>query len=493
MTQASNSPSSQHINPAIERAMQSVAAAIPHAASDPQRPRYHFGPPANWMNDPNGTIYANGYYHLFYQHNPYSDTWGHMHWGHARSRDLVNWEHLPIALWPSLELGEEHVFSGCASITADGTPILFYTKVGPGRTPEQPDNEQWAALGDPEWLTWQKHAANPILNLATHGGPPFEGDWRDPFIFHHGERTFLVLGGNFGETAAVALYEATDGALTHWQYRNLLHTAERTDVQLSECPNFFSVGKDVGGDDWVLLTSPYRPVEYEVGDFDSETLTFHAETNGVLDPGQTPTVTNAHYYATNIIYAPDNRVILLGWIRGFPAGHGWNGCLALPRVLTIGPDRRPRQNPVAELEQLRGRLLAFPAQMLSKWPTIVATAAEASMEIDTSLRLNVGQSMALYLRASNSSDPSLAITYDGATLTMGETAVPLTLDDSESLRLRLFVDRSVSELYVNDGRVAITLVLPMPTTLLDVEIDPQDGNVELLSFAAWELNPPSAE
>src|SRR3954466_7846509 len=127
----SNPPLSTSPNIAIERAMQSVAAAIPIAAGDPQRPHYHFGPPANWMNDPNGTIYANGYYHLFYQHNPYGDNWGHMHWGHARSRDLVHWQHLPIALWPSEELGEEHVFSGCATITEGSVPILFYTKVGP--------------------------------------------------------------------------------------------------------------------------------------------------------------------------------------------------------------------------------------------------------------------------------------------------------------------------------------------------------------------------
>jgi beta-fructofuranosidase len=489
MMQANNTSTLAHPNPAIERAMQSVMAAMPRTAADPQRPRYHFGPPANWMNDPNGTIYANGYYHLFYQHNPYGDEWGHMHWSHARSRDLVHWEHLPIALWPSLEMGEEHVFSGCASITADGTPILFYTSVGHGRQPQPSANEQWAALGDGDWITWQKHPANPILSLATHGGPAFEPDWRDPFIFHAKGRTFLVLGGSFDDTAAVALYEATDGTLTRWHYRSLLHTTSRADFPLSECPNFFPVSNEAGGTDWVLLTSPYHPVTYEVGDFDLETLTFTAATQGTLDAGNTPRVSNAHYYATNIINAPDGRVILFGWVRGFPAGHGWNGCLALPRVLTIGPDRRPRQNPVAELKALRGRELTFAAQTLPPWTTIVATAAEARLEIDTSLRIAPGQSMALYVRAQNSSDPSLALTYDGAMLTMGETAVPLTLEAGEPLRLHLFIDHSVCELYVNDGCVAITLVQPMPTTLMDIEIDPQRSNLELLAFTAWELSP----
>ena len=85
----------------LKRAMESVSASIPTAAADPERPVYHFHPPANWHNDPNGTMFYRGWHHLFYQFNPYGSSWGHMHWGHARSRDLVNWEHLPIALAPS--------------------------------------------------------------------------------------------------------------------------------------------------------------------------------------------------------------------------------------------------------------------------------------------------------------------------------------------------------------------------------------------------------
>jgi len=93
------------------------------------------------MNDPNGTIYRDGWYHLFYQHNPYGDDWGHIHWGHARSRDLARWEHLPIALWPSAEKREAHCFSGCAAIDGTGRPMIFYTSIpdqgGPRQGPEQ--------------------------------------------------------------------------------------------------------------------------------------------------------------------------------------------------------------------------------------------------------------------------------------------------------------------------------------------------------------------
>ena len=163
--------------------MESVTAAIPKAESDPERPVWHFRPPANWNNDPNGTIFYKGWHHLFYQHNPYGSVWGHMHWGHARSRDLVNWEHLPIALWPSLEKGEEHIYSGGAILAADGRPHIFYTSIG------KRDPEQWMAIpADDDLIVWEKYARNPILTLEAHGGRKVY-DWRDPFPFRANGRT----------------------------------------------------------------------------------------------------------------------------------------------------------------------------------------------------------------------------------------------------------------------------------------------------------------
>src|SRR5437868_10071466 len=129
----------------------SMDAAIALAQSDPDRPVYHFHPPANWTNDPNGTIYYRGWHHLFYQLNPFAARLGSQHWGHARSRDLVNWEHLPIAIWPSQDKGERAIFSGGAAIAADGRPRLFYTSIG------QPQPEQWMTIPkDEDLLTWEK-------------------------------------------------------------------------------------------------------------------------------------------------------------------------------------------------------------------------------------------------------------------------------------------------------------------------------------------------
>ena len=159
--------------------MQAVQEAIPQAEADPMRPVFHFRPPARWMNDPNGTMYHKGWYHVFYQHHPFGDTHGPMYWGHARSRDLVHWEHLPIALWPSHDLGETDCYSGCAWKDGEGRPVLFYTKVDKSSDP-QPDFEQWAALpDDDDLLVWRKYPGNPLFPKPADAHPR----WRDPFVF----------------------------------------------------------------------------------------------------------------------------------------------------------------------------------------------------------------------------------------------------------------------------------------------------------------------
>lgn len=470
-------------NPAIVQAMASVAAAVPKADADPARPTWHFRPPANWMNDPNGTIYHNGYYHLFYQHNPYGDEWGHMHWGHARSRDLATWEHLPIALWPSQEQGEEHIFSGCASVDGEGRPILFYTSVGRGADGQARPNEQWAARGDAEWITWEKHPANPIFALATHGGPPLEGEWRDPFIFAAGGRTFLVLGGNYGETAAVLLYEAADATLTRWAYRKLLYREPRHQMRFCECPNFFAVGEK-----WVLLLSPYRPVEYMVGDFDLASLTFTPQTAGILDPGYNE-IAPANYYATNILYAPDGRCILLGWVRGFAPGRGWNGCLAVPRVLTIGPDNRPRQTPIAELASLRGAHYAVREIDLAGVNVGVDRLDHAAAELKVTLDPGDAARCGLRLTAAVGEGAALEIVYDRQTLLVAGVPAPLSLALGAPLELHVFLDGAVLEVFADGGRVAVTRAVDLPVGGILVEALARGGKAYVVAYERWEMKP----
>lgn len=473
-------------NPAIEQALASVNAAAQHADADPLRPRFHFRPPANWMNDPNGTIYHNGVYHLFYQHNPYGDAWNHMHWGHATSRDLVHWIHEPIALWPSHEQGEAHCFSGCAAVDADGTPMLLYTSVGPGEHDQRPPNQQWAALGDAAWRTWRKDDANPIFSLETHGGPAFEGDWRDPYIFQWAGRTFLVLGGNHGDEAMVALYEAPGGNLHHWVFRKIIYRVPTGQTRFCECPNFFPLD-----DAWVLLLSPYRPVEYTIGDFDLDTYTFTPKTTGVLDPGfttaGTPTSTTAHYYATNTLTDAAGRLVLLGWVRGFPPDKGWNGCLALPRILHVDADKQPRQTPHPALATLRRDHQAIPAQRAAAGRTQLVRAADTTFELALTLIPTRDAAFALDLCAADSTSPALSLHYAAGQMQVGDATLDWPAGADAPLALRLFVDRSVIELFSQDGRHAVTLVTPLPLGAVDLALHVHQGEVAVGEGDLWRM------
>src|SRR5690348_6322909 len=147
----------------LARATAAVDAAAPRAQADPSRPIFHVLAPAQWMNDPNGPIFYRGYYHLFYQLHPFSDQDGTKYWGHVRSRDLVKWERLPIALAPSNDQGEEAIWSGSCTINGLGQPMIFYTSIAQHKSAFD-HAEQWAATGDQDLVHWQKSPANPVLS-----------------------------------------------------------------------------------------------------------------------------------------------------------------------------------------------------------------------------------------------------------------------------------------------------------------------------------------
>ena len=170
-------------------------------STDPHRPQYHFLPPANWMNDPNGFIHWQGRYHLFYQYNPTASHWGNIHWGHAVSDDLVHWRDLPIALTPTAGGPDK---DGCWSgvmVDHAGTPTLLYTGVFP--------EAQCLATGSEDLITWEKHPANPVL-----AGPPDHLNvlgFRDPCVWQTNGIWYMTIGTGLRDVGgAVLLYRSTD-------------------------------------------------------------------------------------------------------------------------------------------------------------------------------------------------------------------------------------------------------------------------------------------
>jgi sucrose-6-phosphate hydrolase SacC (GH32 family) len=465
------------LDPAVTEAMVSLRDAIPKAAQDPERPMFHFRAPALWMNDPNGPLFHDGFYHVFYQFNPYGETWGHMHWGHARSRDLVYWSDLPVALWPSKDKGEEHCFSGCARINAQGRPMVFYTSVaGQAGVP----NQQWAALGDKRLFAWTKFAGNPVLDLKMSGVPPFTGAWRDPFIFKEQGRIFMILGADTQEKAMIPLFEAQNGNLDKWIYRGILYESEKKKVDFFECPNIVKLA-----DKWVLMYSPYRAVEYIVGHLDMNEYRFIPETRGVVDPGQ---VKDNGFYASNILLDPHGRTILLGWLRGFPQGQGWNGCMALPRQISLDNTGHLIQEPVPELQKLRRHSSEFPSFVLNDESRDFVEIQGDMLELSVEMEPVQAVSFGVELRCSLDDTRSVPIRYDGRSITVAGAQVPLELAKRQPLKLHIFLDHSVLEVFVNDGSLCLSRVISSLPSDNGVRIYCIGGSVIVKNMHMWEMD-----
>jgi beta-fructofuranosidase len=464
-------------NDAMARATAAIEAAAPRAQADPARPTFHVASPAQWMNDPNGPIFYKGFYHLFYQLDPFSDEGGPRYWGHVRSRDLVKWEPLPIALCPSTEAGEAEVWSGCCTLNGLGEPMIFYTSITRGKSP-QDHAEQWAALGDDDLIHWRRSPDNPVLSEALHGGTKIY-DWRDPFVFRDQKRTFLVTGGNLnraqGGQATVNIYEAENVGLTRWTYRGVLFQDSEPAARTAECPNFFKLG-----DQWVLIISPYGRVEYFVGDFDTVTCRFHPHTRGLLDFGP-------NYYAPNTMQVHDGRRLTWGWVNGFPGGHGWNGCLSLPRLLSLSRDGQLRQNLAPQLRKLRGPRAQWRDLPLENRDRTLPLPETNTLEISAEIDLQAAQRVELGIKGGAKDTAPILVSFDGSELQVLDTKAPLKLSDGEQkLKLHIFIDRSVLEVFANETVCVTKVISPLAVNAV-LQIHASGGTANAKLVQAWPM------
>lgn len=314
-------------------------------AADPLRPQFHLVPAKNWMNDPNGPIFWNGQYHMFFQYNPNAAVWGDMHWNHAVSDDMIHWKHLPIALAPTPGWDDaDGCFTGSA-VDDNGTATILYTGVKSTSKERATlrdghsnfrETQCLATSADPHLLKWNKWK-EPVIQPPDD--PKLAG-FRDPFLWQDEKAKLWYLGvasGQYKVGGQVLLYRSKD--LRNWEYLHPLATGhwnekENTNPvdsgEMWECPDFFPLGKK-----HVLLYSTAGQVIWEVGELDPKELVFHPQKKGVLDHG-------AYYAQKTQLDAKGNR-ILWGWITekrpdSELIAAGWAGCMALPRLLTISSD-----------------------------------------------------------------------------------------------------------------------------------------------------------
>ncbi len=443
-----------HDAAAISKAMEGIQKSVPITKADPSRPVYHMMPEAQWMNDPNGAFFADGWFHVFYQSNPYDTGWGHMHWGHARSRDNVIWERLPVAVWPTTEKGEDHCYSGSTVKDGYGNWQLWYASVSQVREKDKDkgpldmvfNGQVMLKPMDKDFIKWGKTTEDPVNKPtlpSTIDGYVWKNYLRDPSFFSAGGRTFMVLGAS---GAGAPIYEALNKELTQWKHRGSM-----CDMGF-DCPQMIPFGTK-----WLYALNRG---EYCVGTFDPETAKFTKETEGKLDLGD-------HY--AHISHATDSngRHITYSWIQDTRQAKGWNCCFALPRVVTLGDDGHPVQKPVPELSKLHGEQESVTTTAGAK---VLKTTGD-TLEIRALFQQADKGKCGLRVRRSEDGTRTLTITYEGGTLDVFGTKVAIApLGAGKTLSLQVLLDKSVMEVFINDGKKTVARVLYPPLEDKGIEV-----------------------
>lgn len=461
------------------------------------RLHYHMMPPAGWMNDPNGMIYFDGHYHLFYQHDPYQAKQGPMHWGHARSKDLVHWEHLPVALAPSedYDMGG-NAGQGCWSGSAvdnNGVLTLIYTGHVDGKTPE----EVQCLATSTDGVTFHKHTANPVIGDS----PDAERfGFRDPKVWKHGEKWYMIVGYGKDGLGKGIIYTSTD--LLSWDYQGAAAESDGTMGDMWECPDLFPLGSD---QQHVLLISPMNvaPIKnlYLAGNFNYDSCRFEQKHAAQIDYG-------FDFYAPQTLLDDKGRRIMIAWMNIWGAtmpeqAHGWLGGMTLPRELTLADDGTLRSHPVPELAALRGQHTAAADVALADNDFVTIDAVHGdSVELDIVYDLAGSDASEVGIRVRCSEDGSAytEIRYSiteqkiymdrnlGGEGDGGVSEAPLLKQADGRLRIRLFLDRSSIELFAGEGRTAITnRVYPNPKDL-GITFFARGGTAKLETLDAWELS-----
>lgn len=397
-----------------------------HATAFDQRPIYHFTAPEGWINDPNGLVFANGKYHLFYQHNPFGTRWGNMTWGHATSKDLIHWKHLGEAIRPD-SMGT--IFSGSAVVDKSDTAgfgknaiICAYTSAG-GTNDESKGQPFTQSLA---WSTdgslFHKFAGNPVL-------PNIVGENRDPrLIWHEASKKWVMAlylsGSEFG------FYGSRD--LRSWtplsQYT--LHGS-------SECPDLFVLPLDGNKRDqrWVFSGADGK---YQVGNFNGQS--FVPET-AVLESY----FGNTAYAAQTFSNAPKGRIIHVSWFRGSDfLDQKWNQQMSVPNEITLKTTRNGPKlffTPVAEIVNCRQMVVTGP------------TRAEA-LDIEGRWDLPESGKMTLHVKG-------VDVTVDAAERTVTALGKVSHFDaKARNVHLRILVDRASLEVYVQGGEAYMPFWIP---------------------------------
>ena len=438
------------------------ADEVPDSAAiyrEKDRPQFHFSSRRGWLNDPNGLVWHDGEYHLFYQHNPYGWDWGNMHWGHAVSPDLVHWKEVGEALTPR-EYGD-WCFSGSAVVDRKntsgfgkgGTPplVLAYTSTGRG---------ECIAYSNDRGRTWTEPSINPVVK---HQG-------RDPrLLWHAPTKRWVMAVFDEGEgRKSIDLYSSPD--LKSWTYQSRING-------FYECPDLFElpVEGEPGQTLWVVSAADG---EYLLGQFDGRVFT-------PTVPGKLRVWYGNFYAAQTFSDTPDGRRIQIGWARevAFP-GMPFNQQMTVPCELTLHKTTegiRLLARPVAELASLRGKSHSWHDLTVKPGENPLAGLKGDLFEIRAEVEVGTSGTLTLNVRG-------VPLVYDGrqGRLTCGDQSAPLAAEEGV-VRLHALVDRGSVEVFGNGGRVAISSAIHPPEGNRSLGLSTSGATTRVRSLQVDEL------
>jgi sucrose-6-phosphate hydrolase SacC (GH32 family) len=431
--------------------------------SEPYRPQYHFSPPQNFMNDANGMVFFQGEYHLFYQHNPEGNVWGHMSWGHAVSPDMIYWQNLPVAI---PEHKDYMIFSGSSVVDRNNSSglcgkeaclVAIYTAHKEGW------QRQNIAYSLDRGRTWKDYEGNPVVDEK-------KPDFRDPKMFWYEPQRKWVLVTVFADERLARFYESRD--LKSWKFMSEFGPAGTTEGQW-ECPDLVELPiEGTTQKKWVLIISrnPGAPqggtgVQYFVGNFDGTRFTNETpdSTKLWIDWGK-------DFYATQRFAdqpASDKRIIWMGWLGNWKYANQeptspWRGIQSIPREMFL---RRCEtgycvgERPIHELQSLRMR-----THSLRSGKVTVPSASfefDAQLQSDKDMQLEITDSKGktvligfdptakqIYIDRTKSGEASFSLDFPGKHA--GSIA------SGNSVSLHVFVDQTTIEIFANDGERVIS-------------------------------------
>ncbi|WLR60988.1 GH32 C-terminal domain-containing protein [Guptibacillus hwajinpoensis] len=476
------------------------------------RSQFHYTPEKNWMNDPNGLVFHNGEYHVFYQYNPTGVTWGPMNWGHAVSTDLVNWERLP----PALEEDENgFIWSGSVVIDEDNTARFGKDAMVAMFTHEKGGNQsQSLAYSNDNGRSWQKYAGNPVLTNIDQFSV-----FRDPKVFWHEESNqwvmLLAVEDQF-QKQFVRIYHSKD--MKDWTFASDFGENQGSHEGVWEVPDLFPlpVDGDPQNTKWVMQVSLSKGapaggsgVQYFIGDFDGTTFRNDNLASTILysDHG-------ADYYAPlTFNHVPDGRRIAMGWMNNWEYGQAiptsiWRSKMTIPKELNLNSISnlgvRLVQNPVSELQSLRREESYWTNEVVEPGEDLLSDMKGETLEIVAKFQTDQSTAKEFGFNVRVGHDEFTKVSYDIANATLsldrsksGDTSFSssfgakhevVMMPSNDSVTIHLFVDRSSIEVFGNDGEVVLSDQIFPELTSDQLELYAIGGEVTLNSLAIYQLN-----